>query len=62
MLGLLLRLISKFWGCPPARVGHALPRQGHMRRERGYLFLPGFSSLHDAIHEWMTKWMDGQVT
>jgi hypothetical protein len=25
----------------------------------GYLFLPGFSSLHDAIHRWMTGRMDG---
>jgi hypothetical protein len=24
-----------------------------------YLFLPGFSSLYDAIHGWMTRWMDG---
>jgi hypothetical protein len=23
-----------------------------------YLFLPGFSSLYDAIHGWMTGWMD----
>jgi hypothetical protein len=25
----------------------------------GYLFLPGFSSLYDAIHGWMTGQMDG---
>jgi hypothetical protein len=25
----------------------------------GYLFLPGFSSLYDAIHGWMTGRMDG---
>jgi hypothetical protein len=25
----------------------------------GYLFLPGFSSLYDAIHGWMTGWTDG---
>jgi hypothetical protein len=25
----------------------------------GYLFLPGFSSLYDAIHEWMMGRMDG---
>jgi hypothetical protein len=24
-----------------------------------YLFLPGFSSLYDAIHGWMTGRMDG---
>jgi len=27
-----------------------------------YLFLPGFSSLYDAIHGWMTRWMDGWKT
>jgi hypothetical protein len=27
---------------------------------RGYLFLPGFSSLYDAIHGWMTGRMDGK--
>jgi hypothetical protein len=27
-------------------------------RRGGYLFLPGFFSMYDAIHEWMTGWMD----
>jgi hypothetical protein len=61
MLGLLLILISKSWGCPPG-AGHPFPRQWHMRRGEGdaiYLFLPGFSSLYDAIHGWMMGWMDG---
>ncbi len=40
--------------------GHAFPRQQHMRRRGGYLFLPGFSSLYDAIHGWMTRRMDGK--
>ncbi len=31
-------------------------------RGGGYLFLPGFSSLYDAIHGWMTGRMDGRVT
>jgi hypothetical protein len=31
-----------------------------MRRRGGYLFLPGFSSLYDAIHGWMTGRMDGK--
>jgi hypothetical protein len=26
-----------------------------------YLFLPGFSSLYDAIHEWMMGRMDGKL-
>jgi hypothetical protein len=25
----------------------------------GYFFLPGFSSLYDAMHGWMTGWTDG---
>jgi hypothetical protein len=29
------------------------------RGGRGYLFLPGFSSLYDAIPGWMTGRMDG---
>jgi hypothetical protein len=58
MLSLLLILVSKSWGCPPPRPGHAFPRQQHMRRV-SYLFLPGFSSLYDTIHGWMTGWMDG---
>jgi hypothetical protein len=28
--------------------------------EGGYLFPPGFSSLYDVIHEWMTGQMDGR--
>jgi hypothetical protein len=43
---------------PPPK--HAFPRQQHMRRGGGYLFLPGFLfSMYDAIHGWMTGWMDG---
>jgi hypothetical protein len=60
MLGLLMILISKFWGCIskswgcPPRVGHAFPRHQHMRKGRqGYLFLSGFPSLYDAIYGWM---------
>ncbi len=55
MLGLLLILISKSWGCPlmPSLDSDTCPERG------GYLFLSGFSSLYDAIHGWMTRWMDG---
>jgi len=43
----------------PLGVGHAFQRQRHMRRGGGgHLFLPGFSSLYDAIHGWMTRRMD----
>jgi hypothetical protein len=58
MLSLLLILISKSWGCPP-KARHAFPRHQHMRKRGGYLFLPGFSSLYDAIHGWMTRRTDG---
>jgi hypothetical protein len=48
---------------PEIGAGHAFPRHWHMRREGGgYLFLPGFSSLYDAIHGWMMGRMDGRVT
>jgi len=60
MLGLLLILISKSWGCPPP-LGLGMPfldRNTCIEGE-GYLFLPGFSSLYDAIYGWMTGWMDG---
>ncbi len=30
--------------------------------EGGYLFLPGFSSLYDGIHGWMTRRMDEWMT
>jgi hypothetical protein len=32
-----------------------------MRRGGGYLFLPGFSSLYDAIHGWMMGRMTGRM-
>jgi hypothetical protein len=37
----------------PSGARHAFPRQQHMHKGGGYLFLPGFSSLYDAIHGWM---------
>jgi hypothetical protein len=59
-VGFVADIDIKILGCPPPRgPGHAFPRQGHMRRGRGYLVLPGFSSLYDAIHGWITGWMDG---
>jgi hypothetical protein len=48
----------KILGVGPLEVGHAFPRL----LKGGYLFLPRLSSLYDAIHGWMTQWMDGQVT
>jgi len=53
---------QKSWGAPSG-AGHAFPRQWHMRRGVvGYLFLPGFSSMNDAIHGWMTGRIDGWVS
>jgi hypothetical protein len=49
----------KILGVPPPRAGHAFPRQQHVCRREGYLFLPGFFSLYDAIHGCMTRWMNG---
>ncbi len=57
MLGLLLILISKSWGCPPCQ--SCLSSTATHAKRGDYLFLPGFSSLYDAIHGWMTGWMDG---
>jgi hypothetical protein len=61
MLGLLLILISKSWGCPPP--GSGMPfLDSDTCVGGGYLFLPGFSWLYDAIHGWMTGRTDGWVT
>jgi hypothetical protein len=59
-VGFVADIDIKILGVTPLEARHAFPRQRHMRREGGYLFLPGFSSLYDAIHEWMTGRMDGK--
>jgi hypothetical protein len=48
----------------PPGAGHAFHRQPFLdhdtcTEEVGYLFLPRFFSLYDAIHGWMMGWMDG---
>jgi hypothetical protein len=48
MLGLLLILISKFWGCPPGLGMPFLDNYTCTPGGRDYLFLPGFSSLDDV--------------
>jgi hypothetical protein len=58
-VGFVADIDIKILGVPPQGAGHAFPRQRHMGG--GYLFLPGFSSLYDAIHGWMTGWMDGKL-
>ncbi len=62
MFGLLLILMSKSWVCPPGQGMPFLQSDTCAEEGRVYLFLPGFSSLYEAIHGWMTGWMDGRVT
>jgi hypothetical protein len=58
-VGFVADIDIKILGVAPPGAGHAFPRQRHMCRGRGYLLLPGFTSLYDAIHVWMTRRMDG---
>jgi hypothetical protein len=53
---MLLILISKFWGCPP-QVGRAFPRQGHMRKGEGGLFV----SVRVFFPVWCHSWMDDRT-
>ncbi len=53
ILGLLLILISKFWGCPP-RARHAFPR--HMRKKGGL-----FISARVFFFVWCHPWMDDET-
>jgi hypothetical protein len=52
-LGLLLILISKSGGCPALGPGMPFRHSDTCAEGGGYLFLPGFYSLYDAIHGWM---------
>jgi hypothetical protein len=56
MLGLLLILISKSWGCPPLGARHAFPTQRHMRRGGVIYFCQGF---FPCMMQFMDGWMDG---
>jgi hypothetical protein len=59
-VGFVAGIDIKILGVPPLGAGYAFPKQRHMHRGGGhYLFLPGFSSLYDAIHGWMMRRMDG---
>jgi hypothetical protein len=58
MLGLLLILISKSWGCPPLGAGHAFPRQRHMHKGGG-LFIYAKVFFRLWCHPWMDDGMDG---
>ncbi len=57
-LGLLLILISKSWGLGMPFLASDTCAEGG---GGCYLFLPGFFSLYDAIHGWMTGRMDGKL-
>ncbi len=56
---LMTILISKSWGCPARVPGVPLLDSDTCAEGGGYLFLPGFFSLYDVIHGWMTGQMDG---
>jgi hypothetical protein len=58
-VGFVADIDIKILRVPPPGAGHAFPRQQHMRRWEGYLLLPGFSSLYDAIHGCTTRQMNG---
>jgi hypothetical protein len=49
----------KILGVPPLGPGMPFLDIDTYAEGRGYLFLSGFSSLYDAIHGWMMRWMDG---
>jgi hypothetical protein len=61
-VGFVADMDIKILGVHPPGARHAFPRQRHMHRGGGaYLVLPGFSSLYDGIHGWMTGWMDEKL-
>jgi hypothetical protein len=47
----------KILGVPPPRPSMPF-LNNDTSAEGGYLFMLGFSSMYDAIHGWMTGWMD----
>jgi hypothetical protein len=58
-----LNIDIKILGVPPLGAGMPfLDNDTCAEGGGGYLFMWGFSSLYDAIHGWMTRWMDGRVT
>jgi hypothetical protein len=62
-VGFVADIDIKILGVPLPGAGHAFPRQQHMRRGwGGYLFMPRFFSLYDAIHGWMDGWKASQKT
>jgi hypothetical protein len=50
-VGFVVDIDIKILGVPSPEAGHAFLKQRHMSRGGDYLFLSGFSSPYDAIHE-----------
>jgi hypothetical protein len=64
MLGLLLILISKSWGCPPPPLGPGMPfLDSDTCTEGGVIyFCPGFlPSMMSSMDGWQAGWMDGKL-
>jgi hypothetical protein len=58
-VGFVVDIDIKILGVPPLGPGMPFLDSDTCTEGGGYLFLPGFSSLYDAIHGWMTGQMDG---
>jgi hypothetical protein len=56
-VGFVVDIDMKIFGVAPPRAG--MPFLATHAQMGGYLFLPGFSSLYDAIHGWMMGRTDG---
>jgi hypothetical protein len=54
-VGFVADIDIKILGVPPPSDVPFLDNDKDTCEEGGYLFLPRFSSLYDAIHEWMTR-------
>jgi hypothetical protein len=59
MLGLLLILISKSWGCPPPGARHAFPRQRHMGRGGVIYYCQRFlPCMMPSMDVWWDEWIE----
>jgi hypothetical protein len=53
--GFVADIDIKILGVPPLGPGMPFLDRDTCAERGGYLFLPGFSSLYDAIHRWMDE-------
>jgi hypothetical protein len=53
-VGFVADIDIKILGMPPLEPGMPFLDSDTCAEEEGYLFLPRFSSLYDAVHGWMT--------